>query len=507
MPMPQQDDTTTRSGPATPPRMTTRQKLILSLLLGAQFMLAADFSILTVALPIIGDSLGFTVENLQWIVTGFILPAAGFTLLFGRAGDLFGRRKLFVAGMALLAGGSLVGALATAPTTLVVARAVQGLATAMTVPAALSLLTSTFPEGPLRERAMGLNGALLTGGFAFGALLGGVLTDALSWRWAFIINLPIAVAIFIGALALIPADRDRERTSLDVPGAVTVTGGLLALVYGVTTAGSEGWGDGGALIWLAVAAVLLTAFWLIEQRSPNPLTPMHVLKRRTVGWGNFGGFIIFSMASAVTFLMTLYLQGVLDYSPLVTGLAFAVAGVAAVVGGTVAPRFIERTGSPASLAIALAVQGAGFAALLLVGLDSSGIYLVIAALGVGFFGHAYGIVSYMVTVTSGLPDEEQGLATGLITMSQQVALTLGIPILSAIAIARTGALEPTTSALDATLGGLHLAIIVNVAINLVAAGLVAMFLWRVARRGEQRGRRAAALPREPVGSQAADGTR
>jgi EmrB/QacA subfamily drug resistance transporter len=502
--MPEQSDVATRSAPAAPQRMTPRQKLILSLLLGAQFMLAADFSILTVALPVIGRGLGFTVENLQWIVTGFILPAAGFTLLFGRVGDLFGRRKLFIAGMALLTSGSLLGALATTPTMLIVARAAQGLATAMTVPAALSLLTSTFPEGPLRERAMGLNGALLTGGFTFGALFGGVLTDVLSWRWAFIINLPIAVTILIGALTLIPVDRSRERTSLDVPGAVTVTGGLLALIYGVTTAGRQGWGDSAALSSLAIAVVLLTAFWLIEERSSNPLAPMHVLKRRTVGWGNFGGLIIFSMASAATFLMTLYLQDVLHYSPLATGMAFAAAGVAAIAGGTVAPRFIERIGSPASLTIGLAMQGLGFTALLFAGLEHSGVYVVIAALGVAFFGHAYGIVSYMVTVTSGLPDEDQGLATGLITMSQQVALTLGIPILSAIAIARAGALEPTTSALAATLGGIHLAIVVDVAVNLAAAGLVALFLWRGAHREHRV--RSATRRAEPVKAQAVDGT-
>jgi MFS family permease len=170
----------------------------------------------------------------------------------------------------------------------------------------------------------------------------------------------------------------------------------------------------------------------------------------------------------------------------------------------VAPRFIERIGSPASLTIGLAMQGLGFTALLFAGLEHSGVYVVIAALGVAFFGHAYGIVSYMVTVTSGLPDEDQGLATGLITMSQQVALTLGIPILSAIAIARAGALEPTTSALAATLGGIHLAIVVDVAVNLAAAGLVALFLWRGAHREHRV--RSATRRAEPVKAQAVDGT-
>jgi MFS family permease len=483
--------------------MTPRQKLILSLLIGAQFMLAVDFSVVAVALPMIGDDVGFTTNDLPWIVTGFVLPAAGFTLLFGRVADVFGRRRMFMTGMILLAGGSLVGGLADSPTTVVLARVLQGVATAMTLPSALALLTTTFPEGPLRQRALGLNGALLTGGFTFGALFGGVLTGVLSWRWAFLINLPIALLIFTGAAAYIAADRRRERVPLDVPGAMTVTGGLLAFVLGVTTAGRDGWGDTRALIAFAIAAALLTAFWVIEGRSANPLAPMHVLQRRSVGWGNFGGFIIFSMASAVTFLMTLYLQEVLDFSPVVTGMAFAASGIAAVVGGIMAPRFIARIGSHASLAIALAIQGLGFAALLLLGLeDSAGLILVIAALGFAFFGHAYGIVSYMVTVTSGLPDEEQGLATGLITLSQQVALTLGVPIISAIAVARTGALQPTTSAAEATLGGIHLAVFADVAVHVAAAALVTVFLWRgslVAHRARGIARR------EPVSPQALDG--
>lgn len=228
---------------APPERMSSRHKLVLTLLLGAQFMLAIDFSILNVALPVVGRGLGFGLDQLQWIATAFALPAAGFTLLFGRVADLAGRRRMLLAGMALLAAGSLVGGLATTPAMLLTGRVLQGLATAIATPAALSLLTTSFPEGPLRTRALGLSGALMSAGFTVGAILGGVLTDLLSWRWAFLVNVPVAVLIFAVTPVVVAESRSRDRARLDVPGAVTVTGGLLALVYGITSAGSAGWGS------------------------------------------------------------------------------------------------------------------------------------------------------------------------------------------------------------------------------------------------------------------------
>lgn len=478
--MPVRSETPPNGGPLPPApaleRMTGRQRLLLLVVLAAQFMLAVDFSILTVALPTVGNQLGFAASNLQWVVTAFLLPAAGLTLMFGRVADLFGRRRLFLAGMALLAVGSLVGGLATSPAMLLAGRAVQGLAAAAAVPAGLSILTTSFPEGPLRERALGLNGALLVSGFAFGSVLGGVLTDLLSWRWAFLINLPIAVGILIAAPRVISESRNPRRTRLDVPGAVSVSGGLLALVYGITAAQRDGWASASAVLSLAAAAALLVAFWFIELHSPHPLAPLRVLKRRTVAWGNFGGLIVVGMTSAVVFQMTLYLQDVLGYSPLTAGLAFGAASVMAVVGGLAAPWLIGRVGAHRSLAIALTIQGLGLAAMLSVGESRSGLYIVGVALAVAFFGHAYGLVSYTVTATSGLPDEEQGLATGLSTMSLQIALTLGIPVLSAIALARTGSLDGSTSNVQATLDGMHLAVLVGAGITMAAAALIAIFL-------------------------------
>jgi MFS family permease len=442
--------------------MSSRHKLVLTLLLGAQFMLAIDFSILNVALPVVGKGLGFSLDDLQWIATAFALPAAGFTLLFGRVADLSGRRRMLLAGMALLAGGSLVGGLAMSPAMLLLGRVMQGLATAIATPAALSLLTTSFPEGPLRTRALGLSGALMSAGFTVGAILGGVLTDLLSWRWAFLVNVPVAALILAVTPAVISESRARGGAKLDVPGAVTVTGGLLALVYGITAAGSRPAG-----VALVAAAVLLVAFVLVERRSPAPLAPLHVLTRRTVTWGNVGGFVAFATETSLVFLLTLYLQKVLDFSPLATGLALGVLGAGTFAGGVAAPRIIGRLGGRAAFVSGLVLQAAATAALLGLGDTRGGLGLLLAATAIGGFGNLVAIVAFMGIATSGLPDGEQGLATGLATMTQQVAITLGIPVMSAVATANAS-----------VLGGVHTATAVNAAIVLAGAALVGSFLRR-----------------------------
>ncbi|RMI37349.1 MFS transporter [Actinomadura harenae] len=459
--------------------MSTRQRLVLTLLLGAQFMLAVDFSILNVALPDIGHALGLSLGGLQWIATAFALPAAGFTLLFGRVADLFGRRRMFMAGLLLLMIGSLAGGLSNGQAMLLTGRVLQGLATALATPAALSLLTTSFPEGPLRRRALGLNGALMAAGFAAGALFGGVLTQGLSWRWTFLVNAPVAAVLLVAAPVLLAADRERSRVRLDVPGAITVTGGLLSLVYGVTQAGHVGWSDPVALIAIGAGVLLLALFGLVETRAAEPLASMRVLTRRTVGWGNLGGFTVFAMETAMVFLLTIYLQNVLGYSALVTGLVFGVPGVTAAIAGVVGPRLIGRIGAHTSLVLGLAVQAISNLALLALGTDrGTGLTLVLVTSAIGFFGHVYGIVAFTVTATSGLPDDEQGLATGLTTMSQQIAFTLGIPVIGAVAAARTGS---STAASD-LLSGMRLAIGVDVALTVLVVVLIAFFLLRAPRR-------------------------
>lgn len=443
------------------PRFTGRQRLILLVLFGAGFMLSVDFSILNVALPEVGQGVGLELTALPWIASAYALPAAGFTLLCGRLADLFGRRRLFLAGMVLLAVASLLGGFATSPEVLLAARALQGLSTALSVPASLSLLTTTFQEGATRDRVLGLNGALLSGGFTIGALVGGTLVSLLSWRTAFFVNVPVAVIILVLTPFLISESKMPDRGKLDVLGAITVTGGLLAVVYAIIEQSIPAG---------AIGIVLLAAFWLIELRAAAPLAPLRILKRQTVKWGNYAGLVVFTMETAMIFLVTLYLQNVLTFDPLITGLIFGVPGLAAVLAGPIAGRLIGRYGYRKVLPAGLAVQGLATVPLIFVGSGRIGLALLIPALFIGFFGHVTSIVAYTVTSTSGLPNEEQGLATGLTTMTQNVAITIGIPILSAIAATQS-----------AELTGIQLALTVNVIITFVSVVLIWIGLRPTAR--------------------------
>ncbi|YCK41764.1 MFS transporter [Actinomadura sp. ATCC 39365] len=435
--------------------MTSAQRLVLVLLLGSQFMLAVDFSILNVALPVIGSGLGFALADLQWVATAFALAAAGFTLLFGRIADLFGRRRLFVAGMVLLGVSSLAGGLAVSPGMLLVARVAQGLATAVVTPAGLALLTTSFPEGPLRARALGLNGALMSAGFTSGAILGGLLTELLSWRWAFFVNVPVALAVVVAAPMVLKESRPAERPRMDLPGAVSVTAGLLALVFGLTRAGEHGFADTLGLGALAAGAALLVAFLYVERRAAAPLVPVSILARPNVTWGNLAGLIAFATETSLVFLMTLYLQKVLGYSALATGLAFGVLGLGTVLGGVFAPRVLGRLGRGRALAAGFGLQAVATASLALLGTGPGWIWLLLAATFAGGIGNMVAIVGFMVTATSGLPDSEQGLATGLATMTQQVGITMGIPVMSAVA----------TAAMGTVLQGVIVAVLVNAALT------------------------------------------
>ncbi|WP_405536135.1 MFS transporter [Streptomyces sp. NBC_00075] len=460
----------TAVGPA-PTVLTPRLRLVLVLMLASQFMLAVDFSILNVALPVIGESLGFSLGHLQWIATSFALCAAGLTLLFGRVADLFGRRRLFLGGLVLLGAASLVGGLAQSPEVLIAARVCQGLATAAVTPAGLSLLTTSFPEGPLREKALGLNGALMSAGFTTGAVLGGLLTDLLSWRWAFFVNVPVALAVLIIAPTVIKESRPDERPKLDLPGAISVTLGLLAIVFGLTQAGEKGWGSADALLPLAAGVALLFVFYAVERKVSAPLVPLSVLGKRSVAWGNVAGLIAFLTETSLVFLLTLYLQEVLGFSPLAAGLSFGVLGIGTVVGGSTAPRVIGKIGTRQTLIVGGILQTVFTLALLGLGDDRSWMWLLLVATFAGGVGNMLVIVGFMVTATSGLADHEQGLATGLATMTQQVGITMGTPIMSAVTTAAM-----TGSGASAVLGGLKVAIAVNAAIVLVGTLTSALFL-------------------------------
>ena len=455
-----------------------RRRLTLFVLLTAGFTLAVDFSILNVALPVIGHDIGFSLGSLQWIATSYALCAAGFTLTFGRLADLFGRRRLFLGGMALLGLSSLLGGVATTPAMLLAARVAQGLATAAVTPAALSLLTTSF-HGRMRERALGLNGALMAAGFTTGAILGGLLTDLLSWRWAFFVNVAVAAVVLAVAPRVLSESRAEVRPRLDIAGAVAVTLALLAIVYGLTTAGQAGWTSPRAVIALVAGTVLLIAFAAIERRADAPLVPPHVLRRRTVGWGNVAGLLAFATETSLVFLLTVYLQRVLGFSALAAGLSFAVLGAGTVLGGMAGPRVIGRLGGAKTIVAGLVVQALATASLLLLGAERGWVMLLLIATFAGGVANLVAIVGFMVTATSDLPDGEQGVATGLTTMSQQIGISLGTPIMSAIlTTAVTAAGGATTARL---LSGVTTAIAVNAALCLAAAVLVAFTLRTPAR--------------------------
>ncbi|MFI9718363.1 MFS transporter [Streptomyces sp. NPDC052396] len=469
-------DTSPAPAVVAEPSLRTRAKLILLVLCAAQFIVALDFSILNVALPVLGSDLGMGQADLQWAVTAFALPSGGFLLLSGRIGDLLGRKRLFLAGLALFTVASALATLAWDPASFLAGRALQGLGAAVIVPTGMSLLTTTFAEGPQRERALGISGTLLSLGFTVGMVLGGVMTDSLGWRSTMGLLAVAGVAVLVLAPGLLPESRNTERPRIDVPGAVTVTGGLLALIYALSTAAQRGFGGADVLVTLVAGVLLLAAFVAVESRAAQPLVSLPMLRRRTVAWGNLGGLVTFSMMSTVVFLLTLYLQEVLKLSAFRTGLLFGVQGVFAAVAGITAPRVIARIGARNTLVTGLAVQAVCTAGLLGLGAHS-GAWLALAAAATACVGHLWAIVAYGVTATSGVPDSEQGLATGLVTSSQQIGITIGIPLLSAVVSARATTLEDGgASFAEATLGGIRLGLGVDAAVVAGVAVLVALGL-------------------------------
>ncbi|WP_327175741.1 MFS transporter [Streptomyces sp. NBC_01335] len=449
-----------------PARLSGRSRLILVVLCAAQFMVALDFSVLNVALPALGTDLGLSTAQLQWAITAFALPSGGFLLLFGRIGDLYGRRRLFLAGLVVFGAASLLATLAWNPAAFLAGRALQGLGAAAIVPTGMSLLTTTFREGPERDRALGISGTLLSLGFTVGMVAGGVLTDTLGWRS----TMGLLALASVGVLALAPKalaeSRTPQRPRLDVPGAVSVTGGLLALIYALSTAAQDGFGHPDVLLTLVLGVALLVTFAVVESRAAEPLVSLPMLRRRTVAFGNLGGLLTFALMSTVVFVLTLYLQDVLGLSAFATGLVFGVQGLLSAVAGTYAPRIIGRFGARRTLVGSLLGQGAFVALLLALG-EHGGVLVATVGVSLASMCHLGAIVSYGLAVTSGVPDAEQGLATGLVTTTQQVGLTLGIPLLGVLA---------TTQ--DELFTGVRTVMALDAALLLVGAVIVAAGLRR-----------------------------
>jgi EmrB/QacA subfamily drug resistance transporter len=449
-----------------------RKWLALALLSAVQFMVVLDIAIVNVALPSIERDLGFSQENLQWVISAYALVFGGFLLLGGRAADLLGRRRLFLVAVVVFTLASLFAGLAWSEASLIAARAFQGLGAAIITPAALSILSTTFVEGRERNVALGVWGAVGGFGAAAGVLLGGILTDALSWQWIFFVNVPVGVTAFVLAPFLLRESRDAQVKAFDAGGAVLVTAGLSSLVYAITQAGQHGWVAGRTLAFFAAASVLLAAFVAWERRHPEPLMRFGILRTRTVSGANAAGFIMGTAIFAMFLMLTLYMQQVLGYSAMKTGVAYLAVAGTAIVWSAVAAQLVTRIGVKPVLAVGMAMLTAGLVYFTQVSVGGSyaadllpGFLLI--GVGIGF-----SFVPISIAALAGVQPAEAGLASGLINTSQQIGGALGIAALSTIATSRTDdALAAGTALRSALVDGFTNAFVAGVGIAFV--GIIA----------------------------------
>ena len=411
----------------------------LTLIVTAQFMVILDVAIVNVALPSIKSDLGFSQTNLQWVISAYAILFGGALLLGGRLADLLGRRRLFIAGLALFAASSLLCGLAWSEASLIGFRAVQGLGGALLAPAALSLLMTTFAEGRERNLALGIYGAASGSGAAAGVLLGGVLTSYLHWSWIFFINVPVGVA----AIALTPFLLQESRAEVahrhfDLPGAASITAGLMLLVYTTTRATSDGWGSPTTLSLFGGAAALVLAFVAIELRSSSPLLPLRIFRLRTLTAANAAMAIVGGVAFSEFFLLTLYLQDVLHYSPVESGVSFLGFALAVVIVSNIAQVVVGRFGVRPTLTAGLLTSAASVAWLTRLPLDGHYFWDLFPGFVLGGAGMGLSFVPVTIASLMGVERSDAGVASGLINTSRQVGGAIGIALVSAVAATSTG---------------------------------------------------------------------
>lgn len=445
----------------------------------AQFMVILDISIVNVALPDIHESLGFSDTGLQWVVNAYTLSFAGFLMLAGRATDLLPRRQVFLVGVGLFAAASLGCAVADGQGVLVGARAIQGLGAAVISAASLSIVTASFKEGAERNRALGLWAAMGGVGGSAGALLGGALTQAFSWPAVFIINVPVGIAVVLAGRRLIPRlDAVAEERKLDVPGAVLISGGLTAIVYGIVRTDSLGWGSLGVLVPLALGLVLLGLFALVEGKlAPDPLIPLDVFKMPALRAANLVVALLFAAMFGMWYFVSLFLQEVKGDDALLAGISFLPMTLLVFAGSATAPKLVARLGVRTTLGIGMALATVGF--LVLATVESSSAYEVailpggmLAALGTG-----WSLVPATIVAVKGVPPEQNGLASGVVNTSRLVGGTLGLAVLTTLATSRTSDLLGSgTGQLDAFTSGYRLAFLVGAGLCLVGAAAAVTLL-------------------------------
>jgi EmrB/QacA subfamily drug resistance transporter len=461
-----------------------RLSIALVVISASQLMVVLDATIVTVALPSIRASLHFSAVNLEWIISAYTLAFGGFLLLGGRLGDVFGRRRMFIVGISIFTAASLAGGFAITSGWLVATRAIQGIGGAISAPTALALIGETFPEGPSRTRAMGVYAAMSGAGGAVGLLLGGILTTALSWRWVLFVNVPLGLLVVFMAPRVLVRSRERARVRLDLPGSITATLGMTALVYGLVRAPVNGWGNSITYGSFVVAFVLLTAFVVIEMRSDHPILPFSLLADRNRSASYIVMFTLAGGIFAIFFFLTLYLQTAKGYSPLKAGLAFFPFSVGIAATSQVVAKLMRRF--PPRMFVTIGPLLASLGLLWLSRLDVQSTYvngvlgpILVLAVGLGLT-----FVPVVLGVTSGVRPAELGIASAVLNTAQQVGGTLGLAVLVTIAAdatksALSGAVVPRDSqrareiALAATLHGYTTAFVVGACIAF-SAFLVAL---------------------------------
>jgi EmrB/QacA subfamily drug resistance transporter len=453
--------------------------LALALLCAVQFMVVLDIAIVNVALPSIQLDLGFAQEDLQWVISAYALVFGGFLLLGGRLADILGRKRVFMGGLVIFAVGSLVCGLAWSDESLIAARALQGLGAAAITPAALSILTTTFSEGRERNIALGAWGAVGGFGAAAGVLMGGILTDLLSWEWIFYVNVPISLVALALAPVLLAESRDAHGQSHDVPGAVLVTAGLSLLVLGITQGYGWGWGSAETIGVFVASAILLVAFALWESRQREPLVPLSIFVRlQTLTAANVVMFVMGTAMFSMFLMLTLYMQQVLGYTPLETGLGYLAVAGTAVIWANVAAVAVNRVGVKPALVFGMVLLTVGLLYFTQVSVDGS--YWTDLFPGFLIIGLAipFAFVPITIAALAGTRPDEAGLASGLINTTQQIGGAVGIALLSTIAVSTTtDAVETGTSPPVALTDGFVAAFWVGAAIAFVGV-LVSIFMVR-----------------------------
>lgn len=463
--------------------------LILVLLAAAQLMVVLDSSVVNVALPAVQHAFNLTSSGLQWVVTAYTLTFGGFLLLGGRAADLFGRKKMFLIGIALFTIASLIDGLAQNGTMLIILRAIQGLSAALMSPAALSIVLITYREGHERNTALSIWGSVGAGGAAIGVLLGGVLTQYLNWRWNFFINIPIGIAIFIFAWRMLPKHESEEKNnSLDLPGAIGVTGAALLLVSGIAEAPTNGWGSLATITYFVAAAVLLAFFIFNEKRAKRPLVPLGIFKNRNLTGANLVLFPVVASMFSTFFFGSLYLQNILDFDPVKTGLSFLVTPVVIALTATNVPRIIKKIGFKPVIVIGPLFIASALLVLSHVPVMGDYFTNVLPALILLGIGGGMSFVGGTIAATSGVAAHQSGLASGLLNTSQQIGGSLGLAILTGVAtssaahyIKNLKSLPTLLTPLAAEVQGMHSAFLVGACIAL-GASLVAFLVIKAPKK-------------------------